>query len=145
MAKKITNKELFIEVVNFLIEKNAPEELVTFIDSRIDQLDRAAKYAKEARAKNGGEPKDPAQSDFYVNLRDKLTPVLTQEAQSGKELLAQIDNVTPNGKEYLVAQISLALKPLVEAEEVVVERKVYTVTGSNGLQKETLLQTYRLA
>lgn len=146
MAKKLTILENFQEVEAYLKDVEAPEDLIEFITGRIEQAEKAAESAKAARLKKtGGEKKDVTQSDFYVGLRDKIYPVLTVEPQVGDELLGQIDNVTPNGKEYLAAQIAVALKPLVQDGTVVVSKKKVEFEDKNGLKKETLRTAYNLA
>lgn len=144
--KKMTILESFKEVEAYLKDVEAPEDLVAFIEGRIEQAEKTAESAKASRLKKtGGEKKDTSQSDFYVGLREKIYPVLTVEAQAGSELLDQIDNVTPNGKEYLAAQIAVALRPLIEDGTVVVSKKKVEFMDKEGLKKETLRTAYNLA
>lgn len=144
--KKPTILESFKEVEAFLKDVEAPEDLLEFVAGRIEQAEKAAESAKASRLKKtGGEKKDVTQSDFYVGLRDKIYPVLTVNAQVGDELLGQIDNVTPNGKEYLAAQIAVALRPLVEDGTVIVGKKKVEFVDKQGLKKETLRTSYQLA
>lgn len=144
--QRVTVREMFGEVLNFLVDNEASQELVEFMEGRLDQAVKASESAKAARLKKtGGVKKDVTQADFYVGLRDKIYPNLTIEAQTGDELLAKIENVTPNGKNYLAAQVAVALKPLAEEGTVIVSKKKVSFTDKHGLKKETLRTAYALA
>lgn len=148
MAKEIkkTILEMFEEVHEYLEDTEAPEEMVEFMVGRIEQTKKASEKAKAARLKKtGGEKKDVAQADFYVDLRNKIYPVLTTEQQTGDELLGQIENITPNGKQYLAAQVAVALKPLVGDGTVVVGKKVAEYKNKAGLVQQTMRTAYKLA
>lgn len=137
--------DLFAEVADFLTDNDAAVELVDFIESRLAQTVKAAEQAKAARLKkNGGEKKDVSDADFYVSLREKITPVLTTEPQTGDELLAQIDNVTPNGKAYLSAQVAVALRPLIQDNSVAVTDKKVAYVNKKGLSQETFRSAYAI-
>lgn len=143
---KKTVYEMFNDTLDFLVANHAPEEIVGFVQSRADQVVKASESAKAARAKkNGGEKKDVAQAGFYVALREKIYPVLTTAATTGDELLAKIDNKTPNGKAYLAAQVAVAMKPLVEDGTVLVAEKKVTYIDKKGLKQEALRKAYSLA
>lgn len=142
----MTIKENYTAVANFLSENKAPAEMIEFITGRIAQEDKARETAKAKRLeKNGGEKKDPANSEFYTNLRESLYKVLTTEFQTGDALVSAAKATTANGKAVLAAQVAMALKPLVEDGTVVIgEVKVSYIDGK-GLKKESLRKAYKLA
>jgi len=142
----MTVRENYEAIMNFLLENGAPEELSTFIQSRIDQDAKAKAQAKAKReAKNGGVKKDPADSPFYTELRNKVMGVMTADFQSGDALIKASGVTTPSGKAVLAAQVAMALKPAVESGTVVVGEVVEQVTGKDGLKRESLKKGYKLA
>lgn len=138
--------ENYVSTLNFLKEANAPEEMISFIDGRISQLEKNRELAKERREKkNGGEKKDIAQSDFYSGLRDSIYKVMTTEFQTGDSLVEASDFVSSSGKKPLAAQVAVALKPLVADGTVIVGEVKVSTTDKQGLIKESLRKAYRLA
>ena len=138
--------ENYVSTLNFLKEANAPEEMISFIDGRIGQLEKNRELAKERREKkNGGEKKDIAQSDFYSGLRDSIYKVMTTEFQTGDSLVEASDFVSSSGKKPLAAQVAVALKPLVADGTVIVGEVKVSTTDKQGLIKESLRKAYRLA
>lgn len=138
--------ENYVSTLNFLKEANAPEEMISFIDGRIGQLEKNRELAKERREKkNGGEKKDIAQSDFYSGLRDSIYKVMTTEFQTGDSLVEASDFVSSSGKRPLAAQVAVALKPLVADGTVIVGEVKVSTTDKQGLIKESLRKAYRLA
>ena len=144
--EKMTIHDQFIEVIDFLKEVDAPQDMVDFMESRADMVAKASENAKAARIKkNGGVQKDVAQSDFYVTLRDKIYKVLSTDPQTGDELLSKIDNITPNGKAYLAAQVAVALKPLIADGTVKTGEKKVAYVNKKGLNQESFRNAYSLA
>lgn len=142
----MTIKENYTAVANFLSEKNAPAEMIDFITGRIAQEDKARETAKAKRLeKNGGEKKDPANSEFYTTLRESLYKVLTTEFQTGDALVSAAKATTANGKAVLAAQVAMALKPLVEDGTVVIGEVKVSYVDAKGLNKESLRKAYKLA
>lgn len=146
MAKeqKMTIADHYEEITAFLAENDAPDYLVEFMEGRLDQHNKTREAARASRKEKAGEKKDPAQADFYVDLRNRLMPVLTPELQTGAELLEQIDNVTPNGSNYIAAQVAIALRPLAEDGTVEVATKVHENVDEKGLIRQTQRTAYRL-
>lgn len=141
-----TVRENFENTLEFLKGANAPAEIVEFIAGRIAQEEKARETAKAKRLeKNGGEKKDPSQSEFYTSLRDSLYKVLTTTAMTGDELVEAAGVTTASGKPVLAAQVAMALKPLVSDGTVVIEEKKVSYTDKNNLTKESLRKAYRLA
>ena len=142
----MTIRENYVAIKDFCVANGADAALVEFIDSRIAQEDKARESAKAKRLeKNGGEHKDVAQSEFYVNLRTSLYNVLTTEFQTGDALVAAAKVMTPNGKPVLAAQVAMAFKPLLADGTVICDGIKVSYTDKNGLNKESIRKAYRLA
>lgn len=142
----MTIKENYTAVAEFLTANGASTEMIDFINGRIAQEDKARENAKNKRLeKNGGEKKDPANSEFYTGLRESIYKVLTTEFQTGDALVSAAKAVTTNGKPVLAAQVAMALKPLIADGTVVVGEIKVAYTDTKGLAKETLRKAYKLA
>lgn len=141
-----TIRENYTSINEFLKANGAPSDLIEFVDSRIAQEDKQAASAKAKRLeKTGGVKKDPAFSEFYTALRSDLMGVMTTDFQTGDALVAACGAVSSKGTPVLAAQVATALKPAVADGTVVVEDIKCTVTGKDGLSRETLRRGYKLA
>lgn len=142
----MTVRENYEGIVEFLKANNGPAEYVEFVESRIAQEIKSRENAKAKRLeKNGGEVKDPANSEFYTMVRDGIYKVLSTELQTGDELIAASGVKSASGKAILAAQVAIALKPYV-ANGTVVEGEVKrTTTNAKGLTSEVMRKAYRLA
>lgn len=136
--------ENFETTLNFLEGANAPTEIIDFIEGRLNQEKKSRDNARAKRSENG-EKKDITQSDFYVSLREALYKVLTTAPMTGDELIAAAQFNTPSGKKAIAAQVSTALKPLIDDGTVVVETKKVSYVDKHGLNKESNRKAYRLA
>ena len=142
----MTVYENFESVLGFLADNDAPSELCEFVQSRMDQEAKARAAAKAKRLeKNGGEKKDPANSEFYTSLRNSISSVLTNDFQTGDDLIKAAGATTPSGKPVLAAQVATALKPLVSNGSVVTGEVVVTIVDKKGLTKQTIRKGYKLA
>lgn len=142
----MTVYENFESVLSFLADNDASAEMVEFIQSRMDQEAKARANAKAKRLeKNGGEKKDPANSDFYTNLRNAISAVLTGDFQTGDDLVKASGVTTPSGKRVLAAQVATALKPLVADGTVETGEVIVTITNKQGLTQQTIRKGYKLA
>ena len=141
-----TVRENFENTLEFLKGANAPDELIEFIAGRVAQEQKARESAKAKRLeKNGGEKRDPSQSEFYTTLRDAIYKVMSTDLQTGDALVAAAGVNTPSGKPVLAAQVAMALKPLIADGTVVVGEVKVAYTDKQGLSKESLRKAYRLA
>lgn len=148
MAKetKITVKENYELVAAFLKDNGADAALIDFINGRIAQEEKARASAKAKRLeKNGGEKKDPSDSEFYTELREAIYKVLTTELQTGDALVEAAGATTKNGKPVLAAQVAMALKPLIADGTVVTGEVKVEFTNNKGLKTESMRKGYRLA
>ena len=142
----MTIRENYVALKEFLETNGAAAELVDFVDTRIAQEDKARETAKAKRLeKNGGEKKDPSQSEFYTSLRDTLYAALTTEFQTGSDLVAAAGATTPAGKPVLAAQVAMALKPLLEDGTVICDGIKVSYVDKQGLNKESIRKAYKLA
>lgn len=142
----MTIRDNFEKVLNFLTEAKADAEMIEFVKTRIEQEEKARETAKAKRLeKNGGEKKDPSQSEFYTALRGEIYKVLSTDFQTGDELIAKANVKTPAGKPVLAAQVAMALKPLVADGTVITGEMKVSYTDKNNLTKETMRKAYRLA
>jgi hypothetical protein len=142
----MTIKENYSAIANFLSANNAPADMIEFVNGRIAQEDKARENAKAKRLeKNGGEKKDPANSEFYTGLRESIYKVLTTEFQTGDALVTAANAVTTNGKPVLAAQVAMALKPLIEDGTVVTGQIKVAYVNGKGLNTESLRKAYKLA
>lgn len=140
--EKVTKKtvgELFDEILVYLKDTKANDELIEFVESRAKIEAKARARAKQKRLEKGGEKKDIAQSEYYTNLRNALKTALTADFQTGKALAEAA------GVKVLPAQVSTALRPMVDAKEVVSEKIKVEVVGKDGLKREALQVAFKLA
>lgn len=140
--EKVTKKtvgELFDEILVYLKDTKANNELIEFVESRAKIEAKARARAKQKRLEKGGEKKDIAQSEYYTNLRNALKAALTADFQTGKALAEAA------GVKALPAQVSTALRPMVDAKEVVSEKIKVEVVGKDGLKREALQVAFKLA
>lgn len=138
----MTVLELFKAVLEHLQDTGADKALVDFIDSRIEQEEKSRAKAKEKRA---SQPRKKAEnSPFYSELREVLSAGLTDEPQTGQELVEATGAKTTKDTPVLAPQVATALKPLVESGEVIVE-SVKRKYEKDGLKKEVMRKAYRLA
>ena len=142
----MTIRENYVALKEFAEANGAAPELIEFVDSRIAQEDKARESAKAKRLeKNGGEKKDPSQSEFYTTLREKLYAALTTEFQTGADLVDNAGVTTPAGKPVLAAQVAMALKPLIEDGTVIADGIKVAYVDKQGLNKESIRKAYKLA
>ena len=81
----MTVRENYEAIKNYLVETKAPEDMIAFVASRIEQDEKAKANAQKKRLeKNGGVKKDPAFSEYYTGLRNAIMNVMTNEAQTGE-------------------------------------------------------------
>ena len=121
-------------------------ELIDFVDKKAEGEVAARERAKAKRLeKNGGVKKDVTESDYYVSLRNALYKVLTTEPKTCDQLLADSKYVNASGKKIIAPQVGIALKPLLADGTVVETNIIVTITGKDGLKKETSRKAFKLA
>jgi len=136
----MTVRENYEAIKSYLVETEAPEEMVAFVTSRIEQDEKAKANAQKKRLeKNGGVKKDPAFSEYYTNLRNSVMNVMTNEAQTGEQLAKAA------GLQVLSAQIAIALRPVIEDKTVLTEDIVCEYTNKKGLVNQSVRTGYKRA
>ena len=136
----MTVRENYEAIKNYLVETKAPEDMIAFVASRIEQDEKAKANAQKKRLeKNGGVKKDPAFSEYYTGLRNAIMNVMTNEAQTGEQLAKAA------GVSALSAQIAIALRPVLEDKTVVAEDVVCEYTNTKGLVNQSVRKGYKRA
>lgn len=119
MEKRITARENFEAIANYIKENGGNADWVTFIEAQIEKLDKRAVKAKAKRAEKAAEPDE---------ILDAIKAALTYEPQTVEEILAKIEvaDVTKNKVTARIGKIAGVVKG--EAKIEIDGKKVKRVT-----------------
>lgn len=108
MASRVTQKDMYSNIAEFLTVAEAPVEMVEFIERKIDELNRKAAKAEERRRAKKAEAVDE-----YEAI---VAGALTNELQSGEQVYAAVGD-----EDFSLGKVRARLTKLVKNEVAVKE------------------------
>lgn len=130
MEKKITRKDMFTAVSDFLVQNNATDEMIDFINHQIELVSRKPKAEDGKPTKAQIENADLAEA-LYAEM-------IPETAYYGEDILNTFAFTTQynetHEKELSNSKLTNIMKPLVESgrvkKETVKRKTVYTRRGA---------------